>query len=104
MEYTVRGSFRLERGGFVRIEDGAGTRVDVQSGAVWITEEGDQRDYFIAAGGQFTVASERVTLVSAIGGSNLRLAAPPKRGLLARLADLWAELFMPGSRPTSAAL
>lgn len=88
MVYTVQGSFRLERGGFVRIDDGAGTRVEVQSGAVWITEEGDQRDYFIAAGGRFTVASGRATLVSALRGSDIQLAAPPRRGLLARLAAL----------------
>ena len=47
----------------VRIEDGRGTMVRVVSGSVWITEEGDPRDRFMAAGARLAIASAGVTLV-----------------------------------------
>ena len=104
MEYVLRGNIRLERGGFVRIQGGIGTLVRVHSGAVWITEEGDPRDHFVPAGERFHVASNRLTLVSALGGSNLEMRTPRKRSLAARLARAWRSWFVPGARPTTAAL
>ena len=104
MEYVLSGSIRLERGGFARIRGGSGTLVRVHSGAVWITQEGDARDYFIPAGGRFSVASNRLTLVWALGGSTLEMCAPRKLSLAARLARAWRSWFVPGARPTTAAL
>jgi hypothetical protein len=55
----------------VRIEDGRGTMVRVVSGSVWITEEGDPRDRFMAAGARLAIASDGVTLVSALAPSTV---------------------------------
>ena len=104
MEYVLRGNIRLERGGFVRIQGASGTLVRVNSGAVWITEEGDARDHFVPAGSRFKVASNRLTLVSALGGSNLEMRTPRKRSFATRLAHAWRSWFVPGARPTTAAL
>ena len=104
MEYVLRGNIRLERGGFVRIQGGSGTQVRVDSGEVWITQEGDPRDHLVPAGGRFIVASNRLTLVSALGGSNLEMRTPRKRSYAARLARAWRSWFVPGARPTTAAL
>ena len=103
MEYVLRGNIRLERGGFVRIRHGSGTLVRVHSGAVWITEEGDARDYYVPAGGRFDVASNRLTLVSALGGSELEMRTPRKLSLAERLDRVWRSWFAPGARPTAAA-
>ena len=105
MEHVLRGNIRLERGGCVRIQGGSGTLVRVHSGAVWITEEGDPRDHFVPAGERFNVASNRLTLVSALGAQQTsRCARPRKRSLAARLARAWRSWFVPGARPTTAAL
>lgn len=94
----------LARGMLVRIKNGRGTLVRVTGGAIWVTEEGDSRDRFVAAGGRFRVASRGLTLISAIRPSTITLSSPPERGFAQRLIKLWAGWFVPGSRPTTAAL
>ena len=41
---------RLRRGAMLRIRDGEGRSIAVFGGLVWITQEGDPRDVFIAGG------------------------------------------------------
>jgi len=118
-EYVVQASLELVRGNLVRIEDGRGMLVRVTSGGVWITEEGDQRDRFVSTGGTFRIASSGLTLISAIHHSTIALSSPYEYGfarridlvrasLLARLRartmKAWKGLYVPGARPTSAAL
>jgi uncharacterized protein (DUF3084 family) len=88
----------------VRIEDGRGTMVRVVSGSVWITEEGDPRDRFMAAGARLAIASDGVTLVSALTPSTISLTARRRRSLGARLMRAWKSWLVPGARPTGAAL
>jgi hypothetical protein len=84
-EDLAPGSLELARGKLVRIEDGRGMLVRVASGGVWITEEGDQRDRFVSAGGQFRVATSGVTLISALQRSTIALSSPYEHGLRAQL-------------------
>src|SRR5215213_1070072 len=113
-EYVVQGNLDL-----VRIEDGRGMLVRVTSGGVWITEEGDQRDRFVTAGGLFRVVSSGVTLIAAMSRSTIALSSPHEHGfarridlvranllarLRARMMTKWKGLYVPGARPTSAAL
>ena len=86
-EYVSKGSLDLARGNLLRIEDGRGMLVRVIRGSMWITEEGDQRDRFVAAGSQFRIASNGLTLVSAISSGTIALIPP----------------YVPGARPTTAA-
>ncbi len=88
----------------VRIEDGRGTLVRVASGSVWITQEGDPLDRFVPAGGRFVIANDGVTLVSALTRSTISLSSPRRRSFFARLLEAWTSWFVPGARPTTAAL
>lgn len=103
-EYVVQGNLDLVRGNMVRIEDGRGMMVRVTSGSVWITEEGDPRDRFVTAGRYLRIVSSGVTLVSALTRSTISLSSPRRRSFAARLLKAWASWFVPGARPTTAAL
>jgi hypothetical protein len=93
--------------------------VRVTSGSVWITEEGDPRDRFVTAGRYVRIVSSGVTLLSAISRSSIALSSPHEHGfakridllragrlarLRARLMRAWKSWFVPGARPTTAAL
>jgi hypothetical protein len=101
---TVQGSLDLARGNLVRIVRGRGMLVRVLSGSVWITEEGDPRDRFMAAGARLAIASNGITLVSALAPTTISLTARRRRNLAARLVRAWKSWFVPGARPTTAAL
>lgn len=118
-EYVVQGNLDLVRGNMVRIEDGRGMMVRVVSGSVWITEEGDPRDRFVTAGRYVRIVSSGVTLLSATSRSSIALSSPYEHGfakridlvrrgrlarLRARLMRAWKSWFVPGARPTTAAL
>jgi len=115
-EYVVHGNLDLASGNLVRIEDGRGMLVRVTSGSVWITEEGDQRDRLVGAGGQFRVVSSGVTLISAVSRCSIALSSPYEHGfarridlvrahllarMRARLMKRWKGLYVPGARPTT---
>lgn len=105
-EYAVQGHLDLVRGNMVRIEDGRGMMVRVVSGEVWITEEGDPRDRFVTAGRDVRIVSSGVTLVSALSRSSISVSsrANSLARLRARLMRAWKSWFVPGVRPTTAAL
>jgi hypothetical protein len=118
-EYIVQGNLDLVRGNMVRIEDGRGMMVRVVSGSVWITEEGDPRDRFVTAGRYVRIVSSGVTLLSAFSRSSIALTSPYERGFAkridlvrvgrlarwrARMMRAWKSWFVPGARPTTAAL
>lgn len=64
-------SARLRRGATLRIRDGEGHRIAVLSGLVWITQEGDPRDVFIASGQTFTIDRPGLILVDAMNDTDL---------------------------------
>jgi hypothetical protein len=118
-EYGVQAHLDLVRGNMVRIKDGRGLMVRVVSGEVWITEEGDPRDRFVTAGRHVRIVSSGVTLVSALSRSSIALSSPYEQGfarridlvrasrlarLRAGLMHAWRSWFVPGARPTTAAL
>jgi uncharacterized protein (DUF3084 family) len=105
-EYIVQAHLDLVRGNMVRIKDGRGLMVRVVSGEVWITEEGDPRDRFVTAGRHVRIVSSGVTLVSALSRSSISLSSRASRRarLQARLMRAWKSWFVPGARPTTAAL
>jgi uncharacterized protein (DUF3084 family) len=105
-EHVVQRNLDLMRGNIVRIEDGRGMMVRVASGEVWITEEGDPRDRFISAGRHVRITSRGVTLISALSRSSISLSERASRlvRLRARLMRAWKSWFVPGARPTTAAL
>lgn len=92
----------IAKGRMARIE-GKGTLLRVMEGVLWVTQEGDLRDYFIAAGQSFRMDRRGVTLAYALDEARFALSAPtdPKGGWLARL---WTSAYSSLSRPTTAAL
>jgi hypothetical protein len=61
----------MENRELMRIEDGRGTVVHVRDGAVWITQERDRRDYYVAARGSFRITGAGLTLISAVGRASI---------------------------------
>jgi hypothetical protein len=67
---------RLRRGAMLRIRDGEGRSIAVFGGLVWITQEGDPRDVFIAGGETFTIDRPGLVLVDAMDDTDLIVLAP----------------------------
>lgn len=56
----------LAAGQVVALDDAAGTRIVAQQGTVWVTEEGDAKDYVVGPGEARVVARGGRTLVQAM--------------------------------------
>ena len=96
----------LGRGSLMRVENARTSLVHVWEGAVWITQEGDARDYFVPAGKSFRVSRDGLTVISAIRRSSIALAKGFKRekSLGERLFAFWVRWFAPRALPTTGAL
>jgi hypothetical protein len=106
-EHLVHGLAPLARGDIMRIEDGRGMRVHVREGAVWITQEGDRRDYYISAGGSLRLTRDGRTVIAAVRHASIAVTSPDEPGentLGSRLARIWAALYAPHARATTAGL
>jgi hypothetical protein len=130
-EYLVHGSIAMSRGSLLRIEDGRDLLLYVWDGSVWLTQEGDTRDRYVGAGEWFRLDRNGTAIAYSLRRTVMSLTAPEpelyarrivlaKAGsampvelysahgarvpLGARLRRMWAELFGPHARPTSAAL
>jgi Protein of unknown function (DUF2917) len=62
----------------VPIRTGPGTQILVLAGCVWVTQEGDGRDYILASGEAMRVSKTGLTLVMALEESRVSLVAPEK--------------------------
>lgn len=129
----AQASVGMTRGDSVRVEDGSGIEVSVAYGSVWLTQHGDPNDVCLGAGESFRIGREGATIVSALKPSLVTLTPPAARahalrvsmtraetsekvelfdrnerpkssGLDAWLDRYWVRLFVPSSRPTTAAL
>jgi hypothetical protein len=56
----------LERQQSLRIEPGVRVEIDCAAGVLWITQEGDVRDLFLARGESMTLTSRGVAIVTAL--------------------------------------
>ena len=59
---------RLAPGGSLQVRDAAGCTVSCCAGTVWITQENDIRDVFLAAGESFTFDRKGLALIRAEKG------------------------------------
>jgi len=66
---------RLDAGQFMKIQDGKGQILAVFDGLVWVTQDGDPRDAFVAKGGVFTFDRPGLALVEAVKESRLAVLA-----------------------------
>src|SRR4030095_3430602 len=62
--YIVRGPTALPRGSLLLIEHGKGMQIELWDGELWITQEGDTRDYVIGPGSSFRLGREGIVLAN----------------------------------------
>ena len=74
--YIVHGSIGMTRGSVLRIEDGRGMLVYVWDGGLWLTQEGDGRDRYLAPGQWFLLDRDGVTVIHSLARSVVTLTAP----------------------------
>ena len=65
------GLSRLRAGEFLRIEDGAGRSLAVFDGLVWVTQDGDPCDAFVARGQTFTLDRQGLAVIEALTDTRL---------------------------------
>ncbi|MDH5263410.1 MAG: DUF2917 domain-containing protein [Betaproteobacteria bacterium] len=63
----------LEAGQFLSLDDACGTRIEPDEGTVWITEEGEPRDFVVGPGEAYVVARPGLTLVQAMVAARVAL-------------------------------
>lgn len=103
-------TYFMARGRMLRIRDGVGSVLRVQSGALWLTQEGDSRDHYIAEGSAFRLSSKGLALAQATRPSSVSLStvhsvqAAKGRSFGARLSRFWSSLYAPHARPTTVSL
>ena len=92
----------------VRLSNARGVLLRVESGSIWITEENCTNDAYVRAGDSYRIEHDGLTLVSAVKGPvalvTLDPTIPVQPTLPERLWTLWAALYAPESRPTTAGL
>ena len=90
----------LEREASLRVEPGTRVELACLSGVVWITQQGDLRDLFLAPGESLRLLPRGRTLVTALEPSLVRIVDAGARPRTARawwaraerLRALWARL------------
>lgn len=91
--YIVHANIALARGAMLRIEDARGLLLHAPEGGLWITQDGDTRDYFVAAGERFRLERDGLTVVYAFKRSGVTLAAPVPGHYARRIS-----VMLPGTR------
>jgi Protein of unknown function (DUF2917) len=89
----------------LRLYDPSGARVECVRGAVWITQDQDFEDHFLAASDAFTLDRSGLALIHAQQPSEIVLFEPPQRRRLRDRIGRWlARTFGPEAidRPHSA--
>ncbi len=64
----------LAAGQHLTLDDACGTRIEPFEGTLWITEEGEPRDFVVMAGDAFVVARQGRTVVQALVASRVELS------------------------------
>ncbi|HEX7044254.1 MAG TPA: DUF2917 domain-containing protein [Burkholderiales bacterium] len=78
-------SLLLDRGQSVAVPAARGTRLEVVRGRVWLTQEGDREDYFVAPGETFDIARNGTTVLHALELTEVRFdERAARRSLVAR--------------------
>jgi hypothetical protein len=82
-----RAGLRLDARQMIRLQDPEGTRVQVVSGALWITQDTDRQDHWLEADSALTLDRPGLTLIHAQQPSEIVLIEPTARsGLRRRVA------------------
>ena len=69
-------TIQLTEGNLISLPDAKGSTVAVLWGSVWLTQDGDSRDYEINAGESFTIRGNGLVIVSAFEQTALTVLQP----------------------------
>ena len=88
MEYqtAVLKTLDLPGGTLLPLSSTRGERVRVLSGRIWLTEEGDLRDSFLASGAEATLGGHGLAVIEALTPVRVQLLEPRSFWTLARSA------------------
>jgi len=67
--------YYIARGRLLRIRDGAKRVLHVRRGALWLTQEGDRRDYYLAAGSTFRLDRDGLAVAQATRPTTVMLTS-----------------------------
>lgn len=83
-----RAGLRLDARQMIRLQDPEGTRVQVVSGALWITQDTDRQDHWLEADSALTLDRPGLALIHAQQPSEIVLIEPaPSGGLRHRIGQ-----------------
>lgn len=75
---TRQHTLNLAREGLLAIRDGQATRIRVQDGTLWITEEGEVKDTILGSGDSYTIRHPGLAVVTALGASRITIEGPAR--------------------------
>lgn len=75
-ESTVTRTLELPGGAIVPFSSVPGERLRILHGRVWLTEEGDPRDAFLASGAEVDLATRGLAVIEALGPARVQLIEP----------------------------
>jgi hypothetical protein len=75
----LRGARTLAKGRLRRVHGERGRRIEVVSGAVWVTQDGDRRDVVLQGGDAFDFDRSGAALLSAFADSRYLLLDATER-------------------------
>ena len=85
-----RAQFHLETREVIRLYEPMGARVECVRGALWITQNKDHEDYFLAANDALTLDRPGLALIHAQAPSEIVLSEPaPRPRLSQRIGRAW---------------
>ena len=84
--YIVYGATSMPRGSLMLIKHGRGMQIELWDGELWITQEGDNRDYIIGPGTKFRLEHEGIVLANSLKGARITLTAPVPAHYAERMA------------------
>ncbi|HWA11780.1 MAG TPA: DUF2917 domain-containing protein [Burkholderiales bacterium] len=64
--------------GLLSIRDGQATRIRVQEGTLWITEEGEVKDTVLGRGEVYTIRHPGLAVLTALGASRITVEGPAR--------------------------
>ena len=69
-------TIQLTEGNLISLPDAEGSTVAVLWGSVWLTQDGDSRDYELNAGESFTIHGDGIVVISAFENSAVTILQP----------------------------
>jgi hypothetical protein len=64
----------ISRGAMLKLRDARGMVIEVRKGALWITEEGDGRDYYVGRGDWLRLDRDGLSIAQALEKSEVTIS------------------------------